>query len=178
MKKKLIVTLVLASLVLVIVLAMAVYAQGPQGDEGEEPGGVSGLGLSDPPPAGFTVLYMFTGAKDTQSLGANTAATSIHCTNYGSISTTVRVEISDKDNAPTASASLTLNTSQTGTFSSQNTAIYFEDAPPMNFSDDVNQGSGRILINNSTAKIICTAQVLDPVNNPPEYLINLDLFKP
>jgi hypothetical protein len=45
-------------------------------------------------------------------------------------------------------------------------------------SDSINQGSGRVLADSSSAKIICTAQVLDPANDPPEYMVNLDLFRP
>ena len=177
MKKKLIVTFG-SVLVVGLALALVVYAQGPQGDEGEEPGGIGGLGLADPPPAGFTVLYMFTGAKDTQNATPNTAATSVHCTNYGSSSVQVRVEISDKDNVPTDSATFTLAPNATETVSSQLTELYFEDALLSTTVDDINQGSGRILADSSSAKIICTAQVLDPINNPPQYLINLDLFTP
>ena len=42
------------------------------GDDREEEGGIGGLGLADPPPEGFTVLYTFTGARDTQ-VGTNRA---------------------------------------------------------------------------------------------------------
>jgi hypothetical protein len=48
----------------------------------------------------------------------------------------------------------------------------------MDTSGDVlNQGSGRVMANSPTAKLLCTAQTLD-VANPPAYVVNLDLFTP
>ena len=181
MKRKLIATLILSTLLLllpVVVLTLAANAQGP-GDprEGEGGTGRGGHGLSDPPPPGFTVLYMFTGARDTQAGGTNSAATSVHCTNAGAANVQVRVEISDFDNAPTISGTLTIPPNGTRTYSSQATNLYAEDFT-MSTTDNIDQGSGRILANSSSARIICTAQVLDPVGNPPAYVVNLDLFRP
>ena len=69
MSKKLMASLILSILLLLALgLVMVAYAQGP-GDDREEEGGIGGLGLADPPPDGFTVLYTFTGAKDTQDWG-------------------------------------------------------------------------------------------------------------
>ncbi|NTU65223.1 MAG: hypothetical protein HGB05_17935, partial [Chloroflexi bacterium] len=155
-------TLILSILLLLALgLVMVAYAQGP-GDDREEEGGIGGLGLADPPPEGFTVLYTFTGARDTQAGGTNSGATSIHCTNAGAANVQVRVEISDFDNAPTISGTLTIPPSGTRTYSSQATNLYAEDFT-MSTTDNIDQGSGRVLANSSSAKIICTAQVLDPV---------------
>jgi hypothetical protein len=43
-------------------------------------------------------------------------------------------------------------------------------------SDSINQGSGRVLADSSSAEIICTAQVIDPANDPPEYGVKLALY--
>ena len=162
-------------LLLILTLAIAPYTSGEPGDVRNEPGGVGALGVSDPPPPGYFVRYMFTGARD--NLGTS-AATSVHCTNFGSSSVTVMVEISDFDNNPTVSGSISISPSFTRTFSTANTAVYAEDVTLTNpGTDEIDQGSGRIMVNDSTAKIICTAQVLDPVNNPPEFIVNLDLFR-
>ena len=178
MKKKLIVTLVLSVLLLLtLVMALAVYAQGQGDDRNEEDGGIGGLGLADPPPPGFSVLYTFSGAADTQN-STNTSATSVHCTNAGTANVQIMVQISDFDNVPTISGTLTIGSNQTATFSSHATIFYTEDVFLTATTDDINQGSGRVLINPSSAKVICAGQVLDPLNNPPEYVINLDLFRP
>ena len=178
MKKKLIVTLVLSILLLMtLVMALAVYAQGQGDDRSEEEGGIGGLGLADPPPPGFSVLYTFSGAADTKNT-TNTAATSVHCTNAGTASVQVMVQISDFDNTPTIAGTFTIASNRSATFSSHPTIFYLDDVTLSATGDDIDQGSGRVLINPSSAKVICTAQVLDPVNNPPEYVINLDLFKP
>lgn len=65
-KAKLVVVLTLPLVLgLALVLALVTYAQGPEGEEGAVgEGAVGGQGLADPPPAGYTVLYMFTGAID------------------------------------------------------------------------------------------------------------------
>jgi len=175
MSKKLMATLILSILLLLALgLVMVAYAQGP-GDNREEAGGIGGLGLADPPPDGFTVLYTFTGARDTQAGGTNSGATAVHCTNAGAANVQVRVEISDFDNTPTISGTLTIPPSGTRTYSSQATNFYVEDFT-MSTTDNIDQGSGRVMANSSSAKIICTAQVLDPVGNPPSYAVKLTLY--
>jgi hypothetical protein len=177
-KMKKIFAILSISLVVVfaLILAVAVYAQGPGDGERDEGGEIGGQGIADPPPAGWTAVYMFTGVVD-NTPGADTVATSVLCTNYGSAGTDVRVEFIDFDNNPVISGTTTIDPNESQTFSTQATAIYWDDVP-MTVSDSIDQGSGRVLISNSAARIICTAQVLDPNNNPPEFMINLDLFRP
>ncbi len=123
----------------------------------------------------ITVLYMFTGAKDSQAGGTNSAATAIHCTNAGAASVKVWVQISDFDNTPTISGTLTIPPSGTRTYSSQATNFYAEDFT-MSTTDNIDQGSGRVMAEGSSSNIICTAQVLDPVGNPPNYAVKLTLY--
>jgi hypothetical protein len=180
MGKKLVITLIVAVLLLsVFVLALSGHAQEPGGGRNGEGAGGGGRGLADPPPAGYTVLYMFTGAADDDALpDPDKRATVVHCTNYGSSSVNVRVEISDYDNNPTVGATHQIDPSHTMTIASQNTYVYTEDTLLPSPGDVINQGSGRIMADSSSAKVICTVQVVDPTNNPPEYMINLDLFRP
>ena len=177
-KVKLVVILALSlALLLALVLVMGGQAQGPGGDEKNEEGGVGGLGLADPPPAGYTVLYMFTGARDDYAeLDPDTAATAVHCTNYGSSGVNVLVEISDYDNTPTISGTIWIPPSGSVTFCSQDAPVYAVDVVMWSTSDSINQGSGRVLADSSSAKIICTAQVIDPANDPPEYGAKLALY--
>jgi hypothetical protein len=170
-------TLVLA-LILALVLALAVYAQEPAGDETEETGGIGGQGLNDPPPAGYTVLYMFTGATDTQDRTPNSAATVVHCTNYGDTAVNVCVEISDWDNSPVLSCTTSIASNYTKTFFSQSSVAFYGPNCIMSTpsTDDINQGSGRIMADSSSAQVICTAQVVDPINNPPRYGVKLALY--
>jgi len=130
-----------------------------------------------PTPAGFKVLYMFTGARDTTNSASNTAATSVHCTNFDTVnSAIVVVEFADFDNNPTFfTGTLTVPAQETRTFSSQFTAFYVEDTTAT-ITDDLNQGSARVLVQGSFKKLICMAVVLDPVNNPPTYTHNLPAF--
>ena len=73
---------------------------------------------------------------------------------------------------------LTLDPNGTKTASTQNTIIYFEDAPIGGSpgTGTIKQGSGQIL--SSTPTIICTAQTLDPLNAPPFFVTRLKLFHP
>lgn len=175
MKKKLNLTLVLSLvLLLALAMAMAVYAQGPGDERPDEDGDVGGLGLADPPPAGFNVLYTFTGVRSNIT-PPTTAATSIHCTNHDSTPVPVRVEVFNFNNTVTMTGNFTLTPSRTATFSSQPTALYFDDAV-LAPASAIDQGSGRVLVNGSSTKIICTAQVLDPTNDPPNYGVKLTLY--
>ena len=153
MKKKLAVTLALTSMLLLAsLLALAAYAQDPTSSD-DTGGEIGELGLADPPPAGLSILYMFTGVANHPISTTRQIATSVHCTNFGS--------------AP-------INSNRTWTFSTQNTAIYREDtilSPGI-----LEQGSGRGLADKS--QLICTAQVLDPFTNPLAYISELEMFKP
>ncbi len=67
---------------------------------------------------------------------------------------------------------------RTFTFSTQNTTIYFDDvllggSPG---TDAIFQGSGLVLA--ASNKVICTAQVLDPLNYPPVFVGSLELYRP
>jgi hypothetical protein len=178
-KAKVVVILALSlALLLALVLAIGGHAQGPGGDEKNEEGGVGGLGLADPPPAGYTVLYTFTGATDAQDRTPNSAATVVHCTNYGDTAVNVCVEFGDWDNSPVISCTTSIASNYTKTFSSQSPVSFYGLHCIMSTpsTDDINQGFGRIMADSSSAKIICTAQVVDPINNPPRYGVKLTLF--
>jgi len=131
-----------------------------------------------PTPAGFKVLYMFTGARDTTPLATNSAATVVHCTNFDTAnSATVIVEFADFDNIPSVStAAIIIPLQQTRTFATQDTAFYAEDALTAPITDAIDQGSVRVLVQGSFKKLICMAVVLDPVNNPPTYTHTLPAF--
>ena len=136
---------------------------------------VGGAGLADPPPSGMSVLYTFTGAR----YKAGVAATSVHCTNYGTESATVRVEIYDWDNDPyaTFSGQYSIPRNRTATFSTGDTALYSEDVVmSQTTSEEINQGSGRVMSNKRT--LICTAQVLDPAHAQPWFAVKLALYYP
>lgn len=179
MKKKLVVTLALSLVsMLVLVLAMAAYAQGPGGD-GDKKGdigsqGVGELGLNDPPPAGFSVLYMFTGVvNDTAS--PSREGTAVHCTNFSASSVDVRVEVWEMNPTTTYSGTLTLSAGRTRTFATRHITSFPEDLILSPTLPSIFQGSGRVLTKQHS-DVICTAQVLDPTNDPPVFVAKLALF--
>jgi len=171
---KIITSLALLSLLL-FASAFVLYAQGSDNEreEGEvrPQDEIGELGLADPPPSGFSVLYMFTGASN-DTTTPDTIATSVHCTNFGPANAQVQVQFFSPSAGNTYSATLTIISNQTRTFSTQPTVIYFEDSNVN--AGFLDQGSGRVLANKS--HLICTAQVLDPTNNQPLFMTKLPLF--
>jgi hypothetical protein len=170
------ISLILFLLILVLALGMAAYAQEPPASEepsSEETGEIGAFGLADPPPAGFSVLYMFTGAaNDTAATGTNRQiATSVHCTNFGSTSIQATLEIFPQSGGTLASNTLTISSNETETWSTQFTAVYRETTLGTGILE---QGSGRVLATSS--QLICTAQVLDPLTDPPAFMTKLTLF--
>ena len=167
----------LVTILLQLVLSLAVTAYAQEPDEGnrvedvEAQEGFGVQGLADPPPPGFSVLYMFTGvANDTTTV--DTIATSVHCTNFGSSTSQVEVQFFSSNGGVDYTATLSFDPSQTRTFSTQPTVIYAEDR---NLNAGLlDQGSGRVLANRS--HLICTAQVLDPTHAQPVFMAKLPLF--
>jgi hypothetical protein len=178
MKMKLFTMLALAlGLGFMLTLAI-VYAQGADREPSEEGAGeIGGLGVADPPPAGYSVLYMFTGVAN-DATENDQIATAVHCTNYGSSTVTVTVELftSGSTGPPAVFASPpdALSPNETGTYSSQGTI--FTEIPIG--AGAIEQGSGRVLATAST--LICTAQLLNPSPiSPaitPTFMVRLPLF--
>ena len=171
MKKKLAVTLALTSvLLLASLLALTAYAQEPPMID--ESGQIGELGLADPPPAGFSVLYMFSGVANHPISSTRRIATSVHCTNFSSTPIQTQIQLFSQMAGAVYSETISINSNETYTWSTQFTVIY-RDITNLN-TGIIEQGSGRILADNS--QLICTAQVLDPIANPPAFMAKLPLF--
>jgi hypothetical protein len=180
MRKGRIVVLLLAVVLgLAMTAALVAYAQEPETEEpeGNGSGQVVDFGIKDPPPAGYTVLYMFTGARVDPS-AQHKAATSVHCANYGTASANVLVELFDWNVSLVMTGTATIPPDEMRTFSSHDTYIYRNEiiiGPNPQFLS-IDQGSGRVMA--TQPNLICTAQVFGPSNITPTYMVNLDLFQP
>jgi len=168
-------------LVVVALLGAATiaFAQAmPEADRSEPGGaGVSSKSISDPPPAGFTVYYLFAGVRDTTPVVPNSAAVCVHCANAGASTIQVIVEVADFDADPSAQSDpLTIPPGCTRTFCTQRTQFYAEDYTFDFSTDQLDQGSGRVMANSSGARLMCTVDVVPPTSNPPSYLSSLTLF--
>ena len=128
---------------------------------------------------GLTVLYRFSGVTDDGEQGSanRKEATSIHCTNINN-STDVQLEVQlvQWNGTDVFTGTATVPPNRSFTFSTQNTTIYFDDvflggSPG---TPAIYQGSGRIL--SSSPNVICTAQILDPLNYPPVFMEKLPLY--
>jgi hypothetical protein len=171
MKKKLLVTLTLAlGLGLMLTLAIA-YAQEPTAEpREEEPSGeIHGLGLTDPAPTGFSVLYMFTGVHN-DTTGPNGVATSVHCTNFDTKAISLTLQFFNTGGGTVTSFTDNLVSNETGTYSTQGT---FFNETPLNLGTFA-QGSGRVLA--TTSKVICTAQLVEPGSITPTFMVRLPMF--
>jgi len=129
---------------------------------------------------GLSVLYRFSGVADdgAQGSASRKIATSVHCTNIDNLNTAqVEVQVFDFSGTEVYTATMSLSPNRTKTASTQGTAVYFEDAllGGLPGTGTINQGSGRILSSNTN--VICTAQVLDPLNVPPVFMSALEMFR-
>lgn len=128
-------------------------------------------GVEDPAPDGFKVVYVFTGARSV--LGDDgSAATSIHCTNTSGNTTTIRTEFYNEVGTLLTALQLPTGAGRTVTFSSRATEFYSDNAGA---SLNMLMGSVRVLSDGSP-RIVCTGQVLDPIGDPPSYIVALPGF--
>jgi hypothetical protein len=143
------------ALLLGLVSGPVIQAQEPV--EGQNNGtNIGGLGLSDPPPAGLSTLYMFSGVANDDT-APDLIATSVLCTNFGSASVQVELQLFDQTNSNVYTTSTTIASNHTWTASSQNTP--FREDVTLN-TGFIEQGSGRVLADQ--AHLICTALLLNP----------------
>jgi hypothetical protein len=155
--------------VLALTASWGVYAQG-EGD-GPREGEVGTFGLDDPPPAGYSVLYTFTGVAN-KSSGTQRIATTVMCTNYGTTTVNVRVEMFSYTGGTTWFKATNVPPGASRTFSSQSTNIFWDDENLATVT--INQGSGRVLATGRT--VICTALLVDPDSDQPSFMARLALY--
>lgn len=160
---------------LALVLALSAQAQGPdegQGDQREATSsGPTSDGLNGPLPAGYSVLYMFSGVANRTS-GTARIATSVHCTNYGTSPVDTRVEMYDYNASNVWWDQNDINPGSTRTFSSQPTDIFFDDEDLG--AGTIDQGAGRVLADRSS--LICTVHLVDPDSDQPSFMDKLALY--
>jgi len=127
----------------------------------------------------MAVQLVFKGVSNDGEQGSDTRneATSIQCTNTSSDKIKVEVDVYD-DSGSVYTGSISLSPNRTATFSTQNTAIYYEDVilGGSTGTGFISQGYGEVL--SESEDVICSAQVLDPLNVPPDYITVLELNKP
>jgi hypothetical protein len=163
-------TVVLTLLAVVALTATwGVYAQG-EGD-GPREAEVGDFGLQDPPPPGYSVLYTFTGVANNTTAGKR-IATTVVCTNYGSSTVNVRVEMFSYGGSVTWFKATNVPPGASRTFSSQSTNIFFDDENLV--TGTIDQGSGRVLATGRT--VICTVLLVDPDSDQPSFMARLALY--
>jgi len=130
------------------------------------------------PASTLKVRYLFSGVSDDgeQGSASRKEATSIHCTNVSASDNDVEVDVYQWDGIDVFTGTVTMPPNRTFTFSTQNTTIYFDDVilGGVPGTDAIFQGSGRIL--SASDEVICSAQVLDPLNYPPIFATKLTMY--
>jgi hypothetical protein len=125
------------------------------------------------------VRFLFSGVSDDGNQGGGDAqeATSVHCTNVGVDPVNIEVQIFNYDGS-VYTATISLGPDNTATFSTQATAIFFDDVIVGGIpgTPAIYQGHGRVLANGWS--VICSAQVLDPQGYPPAFLTGLEMYQP
>ncbi len=124
------------------------------------------------------LLYQFSGVTDDGAKGAATRkeATSILCTNFAPASSQIEVQLYQWSGALIYTATVTAAPNASYTFSTQNTSIYFDDVifGSGGGTDSIFQGAGQVWTDSN--RVICTAEVLDPLNYPPFFMLSLPLY--
>jgi len=134
--------------------------------------------LTDPPSAG-KILYYFTGVRTSDQV-----STIVHCTNLDpKKDATLELDYFQFNGSLFGSGSISIasgvtRTVSVGTTSESNggTAVFAEDLT-VNVGTDLNQGTARVSAD-GTSKIICTGQLIDRVNNPPTFAVELTHWLP
>jgi hypothetical protein len=124
-------------------------------------------GLSNSPPAGKKVLYMFTGVRHRGT--SPKYSTVVHCTNYGTSTVNLTIELFN------TLANFTLTTFPPLVVPANRTVTI---DTTIGIPENIDAGSGRILGNdNPNTKVICMAQVVAlNGSNIPIEVVKLTLY--
>jgi len=124
----------------------------------------------------LTQLFRFSGVTDDGEQGSSSRkeATSIHCTNFGATDAALEVQIYQWNGTDVFSGSIgAVPPGRTFTFSTQNTTIYFDDVIVGDAGGTPSIFQGSAIVWSDSLKVRCTAQVLDPLGYPPEFVAGL-----
>jgi hypothetical protein len=150
-----------------LLVAGAASAQDPPAER------TRAAGAGGETPLANVAIYRVTGVRESAG-----AATVFHCTNLGAANASITINIRDFDGVQLCSMSFAgLPTNQTATFATSNTTLFEEDRICSNLP--AVDGYAVLLADNvGSTRLICTAQVLDPVAATPVFATTLDLFRP
>lgn len=130
--------------------------------EGKAPAGIHTLAVSDP----LKIIYHISGVTDTGDDPNVGVATSIHCTNFGTVPETVKFVIRFNGGTAATSRSTTLNPGETKTASTHFTVLFFDDLV-LTPGIPIRQGDAAI-VTTSPQKVFCSAMIVDASILSPE----------
>jgi hypothetical protein len=159
---------VLCAIVLFVGITVAI----PVSPRAEDRQGLSSPNFELPSP-GFKVLYMFVGVCI-----STMAVILVYCINFDRVKTVnILVEFVDFNSTIVGTGTFQIAPGETRTFTAPagGSAFYAEDVA-VTVTSDLNQGSVRVSSEAVKGKLLCTAQVLDSVNNPPNFVVTLPIF--
>lgn len=156
--------------VLLTIAGYSVIAQGSDNDNSEriENSLNQYIPLSDETKATMIPVYHFAGV-----LNSSTEGTAIQCTNLDETnSTIIEVQLYQYNATIVDTGTIIVAPLRTVTFESTPIDFYIADVA-MN-ADPIEQGYGRILAEHGN--IVCTVQILDAINNPPTWFLNIPIY--
>jgi len=151
----------------IIALAMLVailpaQAQQRPYKEGQAPAGVQPLAVGDP----LKIIYRISGVTDNGGGDAVGVATLIHCTNFGSVSETVKFIIKQWDGTVLKSRYTTIVSGNTRTAATHYTALFFED---LALTPNIVIGQGSAIIYATLPQMVfCSAMIVDAAATVPQ----------
>lgn len=130
-------------------------------------------------PEGYSLQYMMTGFMHFNNLlnNSDNVSTTIHCTNLADVAADVWLEVDEfEGDITTYTFEETIFGGRTSTMASLET-LFFEATEE--YSDGMpatRQGHLRIYVKDGDGPVYCNAQLLDPNNAVPIFMVNLPLF--
>ncbi len=148
-----------SSVVAVAVLSAILPAQAQDRVQKGSPPGAEAVG--DP----LRTIYRISGLRDNGGNVNTGVASSIHCTNFNSVSERVRFVIRDFNGAQLADLTFTLTSRQTFTASTHGTNVFTEDSTLGLVNEVINQGSATIQA--TSVHVHCSAMIVDAASASP-----------
>lgn len=162
-------------LLMLSLVTFSVVAQAPEPEKSEREvsetdilNGSAETSNNDPN-ATLYPLYHFSGVLN----NAGSWGTAIICTNIDPVnSTLIEVRLYQFNGNLIDTATILADHHRSVTFESTSISFYVADS--LMHSDPIEQGYGLILTEHKN--VICTVQVLDPINNPPAWMETLPVY--
>ena len=156
-----------------LITVLPAQAQQTPNREGRAPVVVHPLAVGDP----LKLIYRISGVRDTGQATNVGVATTIHCTNFGSVSERVKYLVKGTTGDILANVTHTIGGGRTIAASTHFTALVNEE---VNLTPGVIINPGSVTVSaSSTEKIFCSAMIVDAASTVPQGIaLHMVRFNP